>query len=263
MTSRSFTIRVPASSANIGPGFDVLGLSLSLYLTLSVSVHDRPGPPPTLVYSGEGADHVPLDQYKNLITRVALYVLRCHSIPSFPPSLSLSIHNAIPFGRGLGSSAAAVIAGILLANELASLHLSPPRILDYALMVERHPDNVTAALVGGFVGAYLREVEEEGRDVESVPLSEVLPEYPPDAGEAWGRNPPVPPLGIGHWVRFGWAEEIKAVAIIPRFELSTAKARQALPSQYSRKDVVSRILSLLACPFFHTNRYSISNESPS
>ena len=71
-----------------------------------------------------------------------------------------------------------------------------------------------------------------------VPLSEVLPEYPPDAGEAWGRDPPLPPEGIGHFVRFGWSESIKAVAIIPRFELSTAKAREVLPQSYSRKDLV-------------------------
>lgn len=250
----SFTIRVPATSANIGPGFDVVGLSLSLHLTLIVSFVSTDGPrkdPPILEYTGQGSDEVPLDPYKNLITRVALYVLRCHDIQRFPTTLSnpsdgstqnvqlkIAVNNEIPFGRGLGSSGAAVIAGVLLGNELGTLDLSTSRMLDFALMVERHPDNVTAALVGGFVGSYLRELDATATEAASVPLSEVLPEYPPDAGESWGLYPPKPPIGIGHYVRFGWSESIQAVAIIPRFELSTASARQVLPQSYSRKDLV-------------------------
>jgi homoserine kinase len=256
--SRSFKIRVPATSANIGPGFDVVGLSLSLYLTLSVTV-PKPNPSesrlnpsrgaaaaaaaaerPSISYTGEGADEVPLDAYKNLTTRVALYVLRCSGIQSFPPGLTIHAHNEIPFGRGLGSSGAAVIAGVILGDALGQLGLSQERMLDFALMVERHPDNVTAALVGGFVGSYLRELDPSESQAASVPLSEVLPEYPLDAGPDWGRDPPppLPPVGIGHYVRFGWAKEIRAVAIIPRFELSTATAREVLPQSYSRKDVV-------------------------
>lgn len=239
MAKNAFTIRVPATSANIGPGFDVIGLSLSLLLTLSVSTADSEQfNPPKITYSGEGADEVPLDPYKNLTTRVALYVLRCHSIYKFPNNLVIHAHNEIPFGRGLGSSGAAVVAGVLLGNELGGLNLSTSRMLDFALMVERHPDNVTAALIGGFVGSYLRELDHAATEAASVPLSEVLPEYPQDAGEDWGMNPPMPPLGIGHWVRFGWTSEIKAIAIIPRFELSTAKARSVLPQEYSRKDLV-------------------------
>lgn len=244
--STSFTVRVPATSANIGPGFDVVGLSLSLHLTLTVTVaRDVSDAVPKITYSGEGADEVPLDPYKNLTTRVALYVLRCNNIQYFPSGLSIHCHNEIPFGRGLGSSGAAVIAGVLLGNQLGGLGLSQARMLDFALMVERHPDNVTAALIGGFVGSYLRELDAAATEAASVPLSEVLPEYPPDAGEQWGLNPPLPPQGIGHWVRFGWSRDIKAIAIIPRFELSTAKARQVLPEQYTRKDVVSA--SCLSC----------------
>ena len=252
----SFTIRVPATSANIGPGFDVVGLSLSLLLTLTVSFVPTDEPhtnPPVLEYTGEGSKEVPLDPYKNLTTRVALYVLRCHDIQKFPTTFStpdgtirnvqlkIAVNNEIPFGRGLGSSGAAVIAGVLLGNEIGKLNLSTSRMLDFALMVERHPDNVTAALVGGFVGSYLRELDAVATEAASVPLSEVLPEYPPDAGEEWGLHPPKPPIGIGHYVRFGWSESIRAVAIIPRFELSTASARQVLPQSYSRKDLV--------CPF--------------
>jgi homoserine kinase len=236
---RSFTIRVPCSSANLGPGFDVVGISLSLYLTLNVTIDPRAcHSVPLLTYSGQGASNVPLNPFKNLTSRVALYVLRCHKIHNFPPGVTIHTDNAIPFGRGLGSSGAAVIAGVLLGNQLASLGLSTERMLDFALMVERHPDNVTPALVGGFVGSYLRELDPVSTQAASIPLSEVLPEYPPDAGEDWGLNPPSPPVGIGHYVRFGWAECIKAIVIIPRFELCTAKARDALPTHYSRKDVV-------------------------
>ena len=250
----SFTIKVPATSANIGPGFDVVGLSLSLHLTLTITFVPTDKPhrnPPILEHAGEGSDEVLLDPYKNLTTRVALYVLRCHSIQNFPTTISdpsdgttrnvqlkIAINNEIPFGRGLGSSGAAVIAGVLLGNEIGSLNLSISRMLDFALMVERHPDNVTAALVGGFVGSYLRELDAAATEAASVPLSEVLPEYPEDAGEGWGLYPPKPPVGIGHYVRFGWSESVKAVAIIPRFELSTASARQVLPQSYSRKDLV-------------------------
>lgn len=244
MALRTFTIRVPATSANIGPGFDVVGLSLSLHLTLTITVPvtrpDSVYQPPSITYTGEGADEVPLDAYKNLTTRVALYVLRCNRMKYFPSQLKIHVDNEIPFGRGLGSSGAAVIAGVLLGNELGMLNLPVERLLDFALMVERHPDNVTAALVGGFVGSYLKELDERGSEAASVPLSEVLPEYPPDAGEEWGMNPPVPPFGIGHYVRFGWSESIKAVAIIPRFELSTAIARDVLPATYTRKDLVRR-----------------------
>ncbi|RXW18443.1 hypothetical protein EST38_g7400 [Candolleomyces aberdarensis] len=248
MAERKLSIRIPATSANIGPGFDVVGLSLSLYLSLAVSypISPPPGPylAPEISYSGEGADEVPLDAYKNLTTRVALYVLRCNDVSRFPSHLKIHVDNEIPFGRGLGSSGAAVIAGVLLGNALGNLNLPTERLLDFALMVERHPDNVTAALVGGFVGSYLKELDEEASEAASVPLSEVLPEYPPDAGENWGLHPPKPPLGIGHYIRFGWSESIKAVAIIPRFELSTAKAREVLPTQYSRKDLVFNLQRL-------------------
>jgi homoserine kinase len=260
--SRSFKIRVPATSANIGPGFDVVGLSLSLSLTLTATVAPSLTAPawPTISYTGEGADEVPLDAYKNLMTRVALYVLRSNGIQSFPSGLTLRVHNEIPFGRGLGSSGAAVIAGVILGDALGHLGLSRERMLDYALMVERHPDNVTAALVGGFVGSYLRELDPSATQAASVPLSEVLPEYPSDAGPDWGRDPPSPPTGIGHYVRFGWAKEIRAVAIIPRFELSTATAREVLPQSYSRKDVVCTHNGWIVwrlMTFVVPNRYSI------
>ncbi|KAA1074490.1 hypothetical protein PGT21_007662 [Puccinia graminis f. sp. tritici] len=240
---RRWLIKVPCTSANIGPGFDVLGLALSLYLTLDVSLDPHSTDPnlrvPKLVYDGGfGAADAPTDPYHNLITRVALYVLRSHSIPAFPFGLSIKINNEIPFGRGLGSSGAAVIAGVELANALGDLNLSTGRKLDYALMVERHPDNVAAALLGGFVASYLSELSPEDLQAASIPLAEVLPEYPPDAGEDWGREPPRAPEGIGHYIRLNWAKEIKCLVVVPEFEVSTSKARDVLKESYSRKDIV-------------------------
>lgn len=240
---RRHAIHVPATSANLGPGFDVAGIALSLSLVVTVSIPTTAPSErslPTITYSGLDSANVPLSPYKNLLTRVALYVLRSNGITSFPSGVLIHAHNDIPFGRGLGSSGAAVIAGVLLGNLLGDLQLSKERLLDYALMVERHPDNVSAALMGGFVGSYLAELEPSAHEASQIPLSEILPEYPEDAGEDWGRHPPSPPNGIGHYVRFGWAKEIKAVAVSPKFELSTAKARGVLPESYSRKDVVSR-----------------------
>lgn len=258
--SKSYKIHVPATTANVGPGFDVCGIALSLSLTVEVTIPDqstannteKPSSSgegasgssvdptlPVITYTGLDSSNVPLSPYKNLLTRVALYVLRSHNISTFPSGVEIHAHNQIPFGRGLGSSGAAVIAGVLLGNLLGDLKLSTGRLLDFALMVERHPDNVTAALIGGFVGSYLKELSPEDSSAASVPLAEVLPEYPPDAGPSWGVDPPKAPVGIGHYIKYGWAKEIKAIAVMPRFELATAKARGVLPDTYSRKDMVS------------------------
>ncbi|KAJ9097521.1 hypothetical protein QFC20_006178 [Naganishia adeliensis] len=245
---KHYAIHVPATTANVGPGFDVAGIALSLSLDLKVSIPTAPPSGeyavPEITYSGLDSENVPLSPYKNLLTRVALYALRCNDITSFPSGVKIHAHNKIPFGRGLGSSGAAVIAGVLLGDLLGNLNLSRERLLDFALMVERHPDNVTACLIGGFVGSYLAELSPADTSAASIPLAEVLPEYPPDAGPEWGEDPPRPPKGIGHYVRFGWAKEIKAVAVMPRFELATAKARGVLPEQYSRKDLVFNLQRL-------------------
>lgn len=240
---RSFRVKVPCTSANIGPGFDVVGLSLSLYLCLDVHV-DGDAPDPVLEYTGQGADEAPRNPYTNLITRVALFVLRANGIRTFPRGVHIHVRNDIPFGRGLGSSGAAVIAGLLLGNELGDLHISKDRLLDYALMIERHPDNVAAALIGGFVGSYLLELTGDAAATAQVPLSEVLPPNTPSALEHAGYDPPTPPHNIAHYIRFGWAPEIKVIAIIPHFEVLTAEARRVLPDTYSKQDLVFNLQRL-------------------
>ncbi|KIX93665.1 uncharacterized protein Z520_10571 [Fonsecaea multimorphosa CBS 102226] len=238
-----YLIKVPCSSANIGPGFDVIGLALSMYLEIRVSVDTSARAEPatnplncTVSYTGVGAEDIDLDPENNLLTRTALYVLRCHGQHEFPAQTHVHIHNPIPLGRGLGSSGAAVVGGVLLGNVVGKLDLPKPRLLDFCLMVERHPDNVAAALYGGFVGTYLNELDPVDMARKEVPLSEVLPE--PAGGIDTGLTPPIPPENIGHYRRFNWAKEIKALAIIPDFEVSTAKARQVLPKEYSRQDMI-------------------------
>jgi homoserine kinase len=189
-----------------------------------------------VTYEGEGVGHVPLDVDHNLITRTTLYVLRCHKKRAFPAETHVHIINPIPLGRGLGSSGAAVVAGVILGNVVGELGLSKDRMMDYCLMIERHPDNVMAAMMGGFVGSYLRELDPKDMERKEIPLAEVLPE--PAGGLDTGLEPPVPPLGIGHFIKFNWAEEVKAIAIIPQFEVPTATARSVLPKAYSADDMV-------------------------
>ncbi|KAL3425762.1 homoserine kinase [Phlyctema vagabunda] len=244
------TIKVPCSSANIGPGFDVIGLALSIWLEIQVEVAQAETSDAPLncviTYEGEGKEDVPLAADSNLITRTALYVLRCHGQRAFPVETRVHIKNPIPLGRGLGSSGSAVVAGVALGNEVGKLGLTKARMLDYCLMIERHPDNVAASLYGGFVGTYLNDLSPEDVERIEIPLSEVLPE--PAGGVDTGANPPEPPIGIGHYMKFPWAKEIKAIAIIPHFEVATAEARSVLPSSYTRADVVFNLQRIALLP---------------
>lgn len=246
-----FKITVPASSANIGPGYDVLGIGLSLYLELDVSIEpkqaiDTNSDPNNckLSYSedSEGYKTVPLRSDANLITRTALYVLRCNNIRSFPSGTKIHVRNPIPLGRGLGSSGAAVVAGVMLGNEVGKLGFSKQRMLDYCLMIERHPDNITAAMMGGFCGSFLRDLTPQEVERREIPLSEVLPE--PSGGEDTGLVPPLPPTDIGRHVKYQWNPKIKCIAIIPQFELSTADSRGVLPKAYTTQDVVFNLQRL-------------------
>lgn len=227
-----------------GPGFDVIGLALSVWLEVHVNVDSSKQSSDhrfncKITYEGLGKENVDLVADRNLITQTALYVLRCHGQKTFPLETQVHIVNPIPLGRGLGSSGAAVVAGVMLGNEVGKLGLSKDRLLDFCLMIERHPDNVAAALFGGFVGSYLKDLDPEDLKRKEIPLSEVLPA--PAGGEDTGLEPPIPPHNIGKHIQFKWAEEIKCIAIIPDFEVSTAKARTVLPTSYPKADVISNL----------------------
>jgi homoserine kinase len=152
LTGRSVSVKVPATTANLGPGFDTLGLALSLYDELHVSVRDEPG-----VYvdvHGVGAGEVPTDESNLVVTAIA------HTFNSFGyelPALHLEAHNVIPHGRGLGSSGAAIVSGIMAAKGLLEgiVDIDSVGLLRLATEMEGHPDNVAPALFGGLTIAWV------------------------------------------------------------------------------------------------------------
>ncbi len=135
-------VSVPATTANLGPGFDCLGLALSLHNRVEAS----PGPRWQITVEGEGAGLLPEDE-SNLVVQAMAHLARAAGRPL--PPLRIAQHNAIPVGSGLGSSAAAVVAGLLAADALLESRLSPARLLALAAEMEGHADNAAAALYGG------------------------------------------------------------------------------------------------------------------
>lgn len=242
----SFTIKVPASSANIGPGFDVLGIGLNLFLEIQVSFDSSVDTTADkhnvkLTYEGDGAAGVPLQSEKNLVTQTALYLMRCNGVENFPKGTLVHVINPIPLGRGLGSSGAAIVGGIMLGNEIAGLKLTKERMLDYALLIERHPDNIAAAMLGGFVGSYLNELGAEETEAKNVPLESILPK--PTTAEAEIERRP-PPNAIGQYLKYNWNPKVRCVTIIPQFEVKTDDARAVLPSSYQMSDIVFNLQRL-------------------
>lgn len=141
-------VTVPATSANLGPGFDALGLALELRDELEAEV--TPGGLVVEV-TGFGAGEVPLDE-RHLVVRAMRATFDLLGVA--PPGLRLTCTNVIPHARGLGSSSAAIVAGVWLARELVAggrLLLGDDALLDLAARMEGHPDNVAPALLGGFV----------------------------------------------------------------------------------------------------------------
>lgn len=141
------TVRTPASSANLGPGFDTLGLALTLYDEVTAEVTPSGL---EIAVTGEGADGVPRDD-SHLVVRAMHATF--DALGKRPSGLRLSCVNAIPHGRGLGSSAAAIVAGIVLARALTEG--GDVDLLQLAADLEGHPDNVAAAMLGGLTIAWL------------------------------------------------------------------------------------------------------------
>ena len=147
----SATVKVPATSANLGPGFDTLGLALALYDELTVTVVDGTGV--HVDVTGVGKGEVPTDE-SNLVARAIRYTFDAVGQPM--PGLRLDANNVIPHGSGLGSSAAAIVSGIMAAKGLLDgvVDLDLDRMLVIATELEGHPDNVAPALFGGLTIAW-------------------------------------------------------------------------------------------------------------
>lgn len=140
-------VRVPATSANLGPGFDSLGVALARHMVVRTSDR-RDGPRVTT--TGEGADLLATDE-DNLVWRSL--VQGCDALGHPVPDLRLESRNAIPLERGLGSSSAAIVAGLTLARALADEPIADDDLVEVATDIEGHPDNVAPAIVGGLVTA--------------------------------------------------------------------------------------------------------------
>lgn len=141
-------VRAPATVANLGPGFDALALAVDLRNEVEADIDAAPA----VTVDGEGAGELPEDA-SNLVFRAMTWLAR-EAGGSLPP-FALRCRNRIPLERGLGSSAAAVVSGLVLADRLLGTALDPDRLLQVAVDIEGHPDNVAACLRGGAVLAYL------------------------------------------------------------------------------------------------------------
>jgi homoserine kinase len=164
-------VRVPATSANLGPGFDALGLALGLHDEIEASVTAAGL---TLKVSGEGAAEVADAGEKHLVVRAMRVAFDDLGVDQ-PPGLELRCVNRIPHGRGLGSSAAAIVAGILAARALAGASVAPEDALPLASALEGHPDNVAPCLFGGLTVAWLEDSTATAHAVRLEPLGEIQP----------------------------------------------------------------------------------------
>lgn len=191
-------IRVPASSANLGPGFDALGLALSVYLECTWT----PASALKIEARGRDAELISLGE-DNLIWATALRVAA--DLGETLPPIHLLIDNDIPLGKGLGSSAAALTAGVIIAEQLLGLNWKPPRILDEAARIEGHPDNVAACVLGSIVASAI------------------------DSG------------GVAHAVRLELSPRYDCAVVVPDFALATSKARSVLPATYSKADAIFNV----------------------
>src|SRR5580692_7051130 len=167
-------VRVPATSANLGPGFDALGLALGLHDEIDVAVTASGL---SVEVSGEGAAEVAHAGEKHLVVRAMRVAFDDLNLAQ-PPGLALRCVNRIPHGRGLGSSAAAIVAGVLAARALAGASVAPEDVLPLASVLEGHPDNVAPCLFGGLTIAWVVTGAAglpEARAIKLDPLPEVLP----------------------------------------------------------------------------------------
>jgi homoserine kinase len=196
-----FTIHVPATSANLGPGFDCLGLALDLWNTIRVEVDPSANPGLHYQASGEGADLLNSSP-DNLLTRSFAYLYEICG-RKIPQSLTIFAENKIPLGSGLGSSAAAIVGGLAAANVLLENPLTETELLKVATEIEGHPDNVAPALMGGLVASACCSAEIVARRFDLPPLTVII--------------------------------------VKPEVDLPTKVARSVLPDSVSRADAVFNI----------------------
>lgn len=200
------SVKVPATTANLGPGFDCLGMALPIYNTVTIEETVLPGTGIEINVLSDDAsadelslEHIPMDENSIIYKAVELLY---NSIGQTPSELKITIHSQIPIARGLGSSASVIVGGLLAANELLGRPADEVALLSIATEVEGHPDNVTPAIVGGLV---LASQEEDGSIV---------------------------------YRKLDWPDDWQITVCVPDYELSTDIARSVLPQQVPMSDAV-------------------------
>ncbi|EAX46525.1 homoserine kinase [Thermosinus carboxydivorans Nor1] len=197
--AQSVKVRVPGTIANCGPGFDAVGMAGTIYNYLELTLTEQPG-----VYievKGEGSGTIP-DNEHNIAYQAVQAVFR--KVGAEPCGVILRMENSIPLARGLGSSAAAIVAGLTAANALTGSNLSSEELLEMATQIEGHPDNVAPALFGG----------------ATISVAE---------------------LGKVRCLRIDPAAIFTMVVAVPEFGLSTKAARQVLPKTVPHRDAVFNV----------------------
>ncbi len=214
------TVRVivPGTTANLGPGFDCIGAALTVYNQFKVTRLESVNSGSVKLkidVTGVEANKVSTDE-SNLVYRA--FATLYDRLGKTPPPVHLEIDLGVPLARGLGSSATAIVGGLIAANQLAGKPLSQQEVMELAIAIEGHPDNVVPALLGG--------CRLTGRGLAMKPQR-------PEAKEQ-------------DWVvcDVDWSSDLVPVVAIPDFELSTQEARQVLPDSYSRADAVLNVASL-------------------
>lgn len=201
MLNRTIRVRVPGTSANCGPGFDAIGVACTIYNDLELTLKGEEGI--AVEVEGEGADNIPRDE-RNIVLRAIRTILKRANLEDEVKGFCIRMKNHIPLSRGLGSSAAAIVAGLKAANALIGNRFSRRELLQMATNIEGHPDNVAPAIFGGFTIS----VVTRGR----VECFSLMPRMP-----------------------------LKLVVAVPEFPLSTKLARSVLPEQVNMKDAVYNV----------------------
>ncbi len=205
-------VTVPATTANLGPGFDSLGMALTMYSEFECELAEK------IEVSFDGVESEKLDNKNNLVVDSMNYLF--DKVGKKPVGYNLKIHNGIPLARGLGSSASAIVGGLLLANALVGEPLSKDEILKLATDIEGHPDNVAPALLGDLIVSTMTKENE-------ILFRKISP-----------------------------FKEMRCVVFIPEYEVSTSDSRNVLPDAISMKDAVhnSSHLALLVMGFIEGDK---------
>lgn len=201
MRERTVRVRVPATSANLGPGFDTFGIACTLYNETTLTLTHAPGL--EITARGEGSSHIPADE-RNIVWKSVQYLLRKANCTDEFRGAKIHMSNRIPLSRGLGSSATAIVAGLKAANAILNNPFNRHELLRFATDIEGHPDNVAPAIYGGFTVNTMTDGD--------VSCFSFLPRM---------------------FMRF--------VVMVPNFYLSTKAARQVLPANIPMKDAVFNI----------------------